>query len=205
MFACGGILFNHESPRRGETFVTRKIANAAARIKRGLQDKLYMGNLDARRDWGYAPEYVEAMWLMLQQDEPDDYVIGTGEMHTVREFLELSFAHLNLDWRDHVETDPRYLQARRGGSAAGRSVESKQPSELEPPRRLPRTGQADGGRGAGATEMTAACDESSLAPDGSGRSWLSASPLRERKRKLCGVCTTILKARQERSLRLTTS
>ncbi len=110
MFACGGILFNHESPRRGETFVTRKIANAAARIKRGLQDKLYMGNLDAKRDWGYAPEYVEAMWLMLQQDEPEDFVIGTGETHTVREFLELSFAHLDLDWRDHVEIDSRYLR-----------------------------------------------------------------------------------------------
>jgi len=110
MFACGGILFNHESPRRGETFVTRKIANAAARIKRGLQDKLYMGNLDAKRDWGYAPEYVEAMWLMLQQDEPEDYAIGTGVMHTVKEFLELSFAHAGLDWRDHVETDARYLR-----------------------------------------------------------------------------------------------
>ncbi len=110
MFACGGILFNHESPRRGETFVTRKIANAAARIKQGLQDKLYMGNLDAKRDWGYAPEYVEAMWLMLQQDEPEDYVIGTGETHTVREFLELSFAHAGLDWREHIEIDPRYLR-----------------------------------------------------------------------------------------------
>jgi len=110
MFACGGILFNHESPRRGETFVTRKIASAAARIKRGLQDKLYLGNLDAKRDWGYAPEYVEAMWLMLQQDEPEDFVIGTGETHTVREFLELSFAHLDLDWRDHVEADARYLR-----------------------------------------------------------------------------------------------
>jgi GDPmannose 4,6-dehydratase len=110
MFACGGILFNHESPRRGETFVTRKIANGAARIKQGLQDKLYMGNLDAKRDWGYAPEYVEAMWLMLQQDEPEDYVIGTGETHTVREFLELSFAHAGLDWREHIEIDPRYLR-----------------------------------------------------------------------------------------------
>src|SRR5712692_5088442 len=110
MFACGGILFNHESPRRGETFVTRKIASAAARIKRGLQDKLYLGNLDAKRDWGYAPEYVDAMWRMLQQDEPEDYVIGTGETHTVREFLELSFAHAGLDWRDHIEIDPRYLR-----------------------------------------------------------------------------------------------
>ncbi len=110
MFACGGILFNHESPRRGETFVTRKIARAAAHIKCGLERKLYLGNLDARRDWGYAPEYVEAMWLMLQQDEPRDYVIGTGEMHSVREFVEVAFAHAGLDWREFVETDPRYLR-----------------------------------------------------------------------------------------------
>lgn len=110
MFACCGILFNHESPRRGETFVTRKIARAAAHIKYGLQEKLYMGNLDARRDWGYAPEYVEAMWLMLQQDKPGDYVIGTGEMHTVREFLDASFACVNLDWHDYLLTDPRYLR-----------------------------------------------------------------------------------------------
>jgi GDPmannose 4,6-dehydratase len=110
MFACCGILFNHESPRRGETFVTRKIARAAAQIKYGLQRKLYMGNLDARRDWGYAPEYVEAMWLMLQQDEPRDYVIGTGEMHTVREFLQRAFARVDLDWKEFVELDPRYLR-----------------------------------------------------------------------------------------------
>ena len=110
MFACCGILFNHESPRRGETFVTRKIARAAAHIKYGLQGKLYLGNLDASRDWGYAPEYVEAMWMMLQQDEPDDYVIGTGEMHTVREFLEFAFAEVDLDWHDYVETDQRYFR-----------------------------------------------------------------------------------------------
>ncbi|MGH9633046.1 MAG: GDP-mannose 4,6-dehydratase [Bryobacteraceae bacterium] len=110
MFVCSGILFNHESPRRGETFVTRKIARAAAHIKHGLQDKLYLGNPDARRDWGYAPEYVEAMWRMLQQDEPEDYAIGTGEMHSVREFLELAFAHLGMDWREHTETDPRYYR-----------------------------------------------------------------------------------------------
>jgi GDPmannose 4,6-dehydratase len=110
MFACCGILFNHESPRRGETFVTRKIARAAAHIKYGLQRKLYMGNLEARRDWGYAPEYVEAMWLMLQQDEPRDYVIGTGETHTVREFIEAAFARVGLDWREFVELDPRYLR-----------------------------------------------------------------------------------------------
>jgi GDPmannose 4,6-dehydratase len=108
IFACCGILFNHESPRRGETFVTRKIARAAAHIKYGLQRKLYLGNLEARRDWGYAPEYVEAMWLMLQQDQPRDYVIGTGDMHTVREFLEAAFRRLDLDWQEYVELDPRY-------------------------------------------------------------------------------------------------
>ena len=110
MFTCSGILFNHESPRRGETFVTRKIVRAVAHIKLGLQEKLFMGNLDARRDWGYAPEYVEAMWLMLQQDEPGDYVVGTGEMHSVSEFLEAAFGHVNLDWRDYVEIDPRYFR-----------------------------------------------------------------------------------------------
>ncbi len=110
LFACCGILFNHESPRRGETFVTRKIARAVAHIKYGLQDKLYLGNLDAARDWGFAPEYVDAMWLMLQQDSPEDYVIGTGEMHTVKEFVELAFSHAGLDWHDYVATDPRYFR-----------------------------------------------------------------------------------------------
>jgi GDPmannose 4,6-dehydratase len=109
-FACNGILFNHESPRRGETFVTRKITKALARIKYGLQDKLYLGNLDAKRDWGYARDYVEAMWLMLQQDEPDDYVIATGECHSVGEFLEEAFGHLGMDWRKFVEIDPKYLR-----------------------------------------------------------------------------------------------
>jgi GDPmannose 4,6-dehydratase len=110
MYACNGILFNHESERRGETFVTRKITRAVARIKHGLQDKLYLGNLDAKRDWGYAPDYVEAMWLMLQADAPDDYVIATGETHSVREFLEHAFAHAGLDWEAHVEIDPRYFR-----------------------------------------------------------------------------------------------
>jgi GDPmannose 4,6-dehydratase len=110
MFACNGILFNHESERRGETFVSRKITRAAARIKLGLQQKLYMGNLDARRDWGYARDYVEAMWLMMQAEEPDDYVIATGETHSVREFLEEAFGLLDLDWREHVEIDPRYFR-----------------------------------------------------------------------------------------------
>jgi GDPmannose 4,6-dehydratase len=110
LHASCGILFNHESPRRGETFVTRKITRAAARIKLGRQKTLYLGNLDAKRDWGYAGDYVEAMWLMLQQDEPDDYVIATGETHTVREFCELAFARVGLDYRDHVAIDPRYYR-----------------------------------------------------------------------------------------------
>jgi GDPmannose 4,6-dehydratase len=106
--ASNGILFNHESARRGETFVTRKISRAVARISEGLQSELVLGNLDAVRDWGYAPEYVEAMWLMLQQDTADDYVIATGEAHTVREFVEAAFARVNLDWESYVRTDPRY-------------------------------------------------------------------------------------------------
>lgn len=110
LFAVNGILFNHESPRRGETFVTRKITRALARIKLGLQKKLYLGNLEARRDWGYAPEYVEAMWLMLQQEIPEDYVIATGESHSVREFLEEAFAYLDMDWREYVEIDPKYFR-----------------------------------------------------------------------------------------------
>ena len=108
MFACNGILFNHESPRRGETFVTRKITRSVARIKAGLDDKLTLGNLDARRDWGYAKEYVDAMWRMLQQDEPEDFVIATGETHSVREFLEEAFGHVGLDWQKHVVLDKRY-------------------------------------------------------------------------------------------------
>jgi len=110
MFACNGILFNHESPRRGETFVTRKITRAVARIVARQQQKLYMGNLDAKRDWGYAKDYVQAMWLMLQQDEPDDYVVATGETHSVREFLDLAFGHVNLNWQDYVAFDERYLR-----------------------------------------------------------------------------------------------
>src|SRR5271165_6091640 len=110
MFAANGILFNHESPRRGETFVTRKITRAVARIQAGKQSKLYLGNLDARRDWGYAPEYVEGMWRILQQEAPSDYVLGTGEAHTVREFLEEAFGYVGMDWREYVELDPRYLR-----------------------------------------------------------------------------------------------
>lgn len=108
LFASNGILFNHESPRRGETFVTRKISRAAAAIKLGLQQELYLGNLDARRDWGYAPEYVEGMWRMLQADEPGDYVLATNETHTVEEFVKAAFGHLGLDWQEHVKYDARY-------------------------------------------------------------------------------------------------
>jgi GDPmannose 4,6-dehydratase len=110
LFISSGILFNHESPRRGIPFVTRKITRAAARIRHGLEDKLFLGNLDAKRDWGFAGDYVEAMWLMLQQPEPDDYVIATGEAHTVRECLEVAFGALGLDWQKHVEIDPRYFR-----------------------------------------------------------------------------------------------
>jgi GDPmannose 4,6-dehydratase len=110
LFAANGILFNHESPRRGENFVTRKITRSASRIKLGMQDKLALGNLDALRDWGFAGDYVEAMWLMMQQEKPDDYVVATGENHSVREFLELAFDRLGLDWRKYVETDERYLR-----------------------------------------------------------------------------------------------
>lgn len=132
MFICNGILFNHESPRRGETFVTRKVTRAAARIKEGLQEKVYLGNLEAKRDWGFAGDYVEAMWLMLQQATPDDYVVGTGEMHSVRELVEVAFGEVGLDWRRHVELDPRYLRPTevdelRGDAAKARRVLGWQP------------------------------------------------------------------------------
>ncbi len=110
MYICNGILFNHESPRRGETFVTRKITRGAAAIKLGIQDKLYLGNLDAKRDWGFAKDYVEAMWLMLQQDKPDDYVISTGETYSVKQFVEETFGYLGLDWKKHIEIDPKYFR-----------------------------------------------------------------------------------------------
>jgi len=132
MFACNGILFNHESPRRGETFVTRKITRAVANIKAGLQDKLYLGNLDARRDWGYAKEYVEAMWLMLQQEEPDDYVIATGETHSVREFLEEAFHHADLDWREYVEHDARYERPAEVDLLIGDAAKAKRKLGWEP-------------------------------------------------------------------------
>jgi GDPmannose 4,6-dehydratase len=132
LFAANGILFNHESPRRGETFVTRKITRAVARIKAGIQDRLFLGNLDAERDWGYAPEYVEAMWLMLQHDEPLDLVIATGESHTVREFAQLAFAHVDLEWERYVEIDPRYyrpseVDSLRGDARSAREILGWQP------------------------------------------------------------------------------
>ena len=130
--ASNGILFNHESPRRGETFVTRKITRAVANIKHGLQDKLFLGNLDAKRDWGYAKDYVEAQWLMLQQDEPSDYVIATGETHTVREFAEKAFAHVGLNMGDHVEIDPRYYRPTEVELLIGDASKAKERLGWEP-------------------------------------------------------------------------
>jgi GDPmannose 4,6-dehydratase len=132
MHASNGILFNHESPRRGETFVTRKITRAAAHIKLGLQDKLFLGNLDSKRDWGYAKEYVEAMWLMLQQPEGDDYVVATNETHTIRECLEVAFARLDLDWKQYVEIDPRYYRPAEVDLLIGDYSKAKQKLGWEP-------------------------------------------------------------------------
>jgi GDPmannose 4,6-dehydratase len=132
MFACNGILFNHESERRGETFVTRKITRAATRIKLGLQDKLFLGNLDAKRDWGYAKDYVEAMWLMMQADTSDDYVIATGETHSVSEFCEETFRYLDLDWQEHVEIDPWYYRPSEVDLLLGDSTKARKQLGWEP-------------------------------------------------------------------------
>lgn len=137
LYACNGILFNHESPRRGETFVTRKITRAATRIKEGLQDKLYLGNLSAQRDWGYAKDYVEAMWLMLQQDEPDDFVIGTNETHTVEEFVTLAFDAVGLDWKQYVEIDPRYFRPSEVEVLCGDASKAKEKLGWEPATSFP--------------------------------------------------------------------
>jgi len=126
LFATNGILFNHESPRRGATFVTRKITRGIAAILAGAEDKLYLGNLDARRDWGYAPEYVEAMWRMLQHDQPDDFVVATGEMHSVREFARLAFATVGLDWEDHVVVDPRYFRPTEVDELCGDATKARE-------------------------------------------------------------------------------
>jgi GDPmannose 4,6-dehydratase len=132
LFACNGILFNHESPRRGETFVTRKITRAATRIKEGLQDKLYLGNLDAKRDWGFAGDYVEAMWLMLQQARPDDYVVATGETYSVRQFLDEVFGHLNLDWHKYVAIDPKYFRPTEVDLLLGNPAKAKKVLNWQP-------------------------------------------------------------------------
>jgi GDPmannose 4,6-dehydratase len=132
LFACNGILYNHESPRRGELYVTRKITRAAGRIKVGLQKKLYLGHLDSYRDWGFSGDYVEAMWRMLQIDQPEDFVIATGRTHTVREFLEESFSHLNLDWREHVEIDPGYFRPTDVGVLCGNAEKAKRLLNWEP-------------------------------------------------------------------------
>jgi len=132
MYACNGILFNHESPRRGETFVTRKITRAAARIKHGLEKKLYLGNLDARRDWGYAKEYVEAMWLMLQQDQPDDYVIATGETHSIRDLLDEAFSYAGLDWEKCVDQDERYYRPAEVDFLLGDATKAKRQLGWQP-------------------------------------------------------------------------
>lgn len=132
LFACNGILFNHESERRGETFVSRKITRAATRIKLGLQEKLYMGNLDARRDWGYARDYVEAMWMIMNAAEPDDYVVATGETHSVREFLEKTFSYLDLDWEKYVEIDPRYFRPAEVDLLLGDATKARRQLGWEP-------------------------------------------------------------------------
>jgi GDPmannose 4,6-dehydratase len=132
LFACNGILFNHESPRRGETFVTRKITRAATRIKLGLQDKVFLGNLDAKRDWGFSGDYVEAMWRMLQQDTPDDYVVATGESISIRDFLNLAFGRLDLDWQKHVEIDPRYFRPTEVDHLEGDPTKSRRILGWEP-------------------------------------------------------------------------
>jgi GDPmannose 4,6-dehydratase len=132
IFGCNGILFNHESPRRGETFVTRKITQAIAKIVAGKQDKLYLGNLDAKRDWGYAKDYVEAMWMMLQHDKPDDYVIATGETFSVREFLEEAFSYVNLDWEKYVEIDARYFRPAEVDLLIGDPAKAKEQLGWEP-------------------------------------------------------------------------
>jgi len=132
LFVANGILFNHESPRRGETFVTRKVTRAAARIKLGLQKKLYLGNLDAKRDWGFAGDYVEAMWRMLQTEAPDDYVVATGQSYTVRDFVEAAFGHVGLAWKDYVEVDPRYFRPSEVDHLQGDSSKARKKLDWEP-------------------------------------------------------------------------
>ncbi len=146
LFACNGILFNHESPRRGETFVTRKITRAVARIQAGMDDHVYLGNLDAIRDWGYAPEYVEGMWRMLQADEPDDFALATGGNYSVRDFVETAFEHAGLDWEEHVRFDERYLRPDRGRRPGRRCLQGEGQARLGAAGRHCPTGANHGGR-----------------------------------------------------------
>jgi GDPmannose 4,6-dehydratase len=132
LFICNGILFNHESPRRGENFVTRKITRAVGRIKNGLQSKVYLGNLDAKRDWGFAGDYVQAMWLMLQQPTADDFVVATGESHSVREFVEVAFRYADLDWHEHVAVDPRHFRPSEVDYLLGDSTKARQALGWQP-------------------------------------------------------------------------
>ena len=183
MHASNGILFNHESERRGETFVTRKITRALAAIQLGLQDKLYLGNLDAKRDWGYAPDYIDAMWRMLQQDEPDDYVIATGEMHTVREFLDEAASHIGMDWERHVEIDPNYYRPAEVDALCGDPSKAREKLGWEPKVDFKELVQDHGRRRRRRRSRTsspaAACERASVAePDRprSGRGAPSRSP-----------------------------
>jgi GDPmannose 4,6-dehydratase len=137
LYACSGILFNHESPRRGETFVSRKITRAVARIKLGLQDKLFLGNLDAKRDWGFAGDYVEAIWMMLQQTQPDDFVIATGETHSVRDFLDEAFGYVKLDWEKYVKIDPRYYRPTEVDLLLGDASKARQKLGWQPKVKFP--------------------------------------------------------------------
>ena len=165
LFACNGILFNHESPRRGETFVTRKITRAATRIKLGLQDKLYLGNLDAKRDWGFAGDYVEAMWLMLQQDRADDFIVATGETHSVREFLDEVFGCLDLDWQEYVEIDQRYFRPTEVDLLLGDAGKAKKVLKWEP-----KVGFKDLAKMMVESDMLLAKDEKILKDHGRGNS-----------------------------------
>jgi GDPmannose 4,6-dehydratase len=126
IFACTGIMYNHESPRRGNQFVTKKIISSAVKIKQGLQNKLYLGNLDAKRDWGYAPDYVQAMWMMLQAPKADDYILATGKLHTVREFLDITFSYLGLDYKNYVEVDPKFFRASENNPLCGNPQKIKE-------------------------------------------------------------------------------
>ena len=149
LFAVSGILFNHESPRRGLEFVTRKISDGVARIKLGLADELRLGNLDAERDWGYAGDYVEAMWMMLQRDEPDDYLVATGETHSVREFAEIAFGHVGLEWEQYVKTDPEFLRPAEVDQLVGDPSKREARPRLGAAPLVPRARRDDGGRGPG--------------------------------------------------------